>query len=109
MHELPVRNQLHRTMSDERPSRQISEIKSTCRACGNIWFYGKKEIEQNRLAQTHNAGAALSNCGKSMMCCSGCAPALFIPEASRHAVEDLDKCPKCGSAAVAKETVIHDV
>jgi predicted nucleic-acid-binding Zn-ribbon protein len=90
-------------------SEEIREMKCTCQACGNIWYYGKQEIEQNRLAETHNAGAALSNCGKSMMCCGGCAPALFIPDASRRAVKDLDKCPKCGSAALVKEVVVHRV
>jgi len=25
----------------------IQETKCTCKACGNVWFYGKEEIAQN--------------------------------------------------------------
>jgi predicted nucleic-acid-binding Zn-ribbon protein len=86
-------------MSEERKPTEIREIKCTCHACGNVWFYGKQEIAANKLAATHNLG-------KSMMCCGGCAPAVLIPE---KRTINLDKCPKCGSAAVVKETVIHHV
>ena len=41
-----------------------------------------------------------------MMCCTGCAPALLIPN---QEVVDLNKCPKCGSRAITKETVEHEV
>jgi len=41
-----------------------------------------------------------------MMCCTGCVPALFIPNKE---VVNLDKCQKCGSKAVRKETVEHEV
>jgi len=80
-------------------TRQITETKATCKACGNVWFYGKLDsIEQ--------MGNASSNCGKSMMCCT-CSPcALFIPD---NKVTDLNKCPKCNSKAVVKEKVTHDV
>ena len=79
--------------------KQIRETKCTCSACGNIWFYGKEEA----LEQT---GAAMSNLGKSMMCCGGCLPAVLVPDKK---VVDLTKCPKCGSKAVKKEQVIHEV
>ncbi len=79
--------------------KEIRETKCTCQACGNVWFYGKQD-------QLKSAGDAMSNCGKSMMCCSGCAPAIFIPNKQ---VIDLNKCPKCGSKAVQKEIVTHYV
>ena len=80
-------------------SKQIKETKATCQACGNVWFYGKQD-------QTENFGNAMSNCGKSLMCCSGCWPALFMHDKD---VVDLGKCPKCGSRAVNKEIVVHNV
>ena len=80
-------------------TKKISETKATCNACGNIWHYGKTD-------QLESAGAALQNAGKAMMCCTGCVPALFIPNKE---VVNLDKCPKCGSKAVTKETVEHEV
>jgi DNA-directed RNA polymerase subunit RPC12/RpoP len=80
-------------------TRQITETKATCKACGNVWHYGKSDsLEQ--------VGNASSNCGKSMMCCT-CSPlALLIPDKK---ITDLNKCPKCRSRAVEKEKVTHDV
>lgn len=80
-------------------TKQITETKCTCQACDNTWFYGKTD----KLEQSSNA---MSNCGKSMMCCGGCFPALFIPDKK---VTDLNKCPKCGSRAIKKETITHNV
>lgn len=79
--------------------KQIKENKMTCSACGNIWYYGKKEVNTNFSNSLHNAGS-------SAMCCSGCFPALFIPQKN---VIDLKKCQKCGSRAVKIEEVIHNV
>ena len=79
--------------------KAISETRCTCTACGKVWHYGKLEV-------TENVGAAMSNVGKSMMCCGGCWPALFIPNKK---VVALDKCPNCGSKAVLKEKVTHHV
>lgn len=79
--------------------KTIKETKCTCNACGNIWFYGKQEAWEQK-------ANAMSNVGKSMMCCSGCWPALFIHDKKTI---DLGKCPKCGSKAVKKEEVIHNV
>jgi len=81
------------------PKKKIKETKNTCKACGNVWFYGKKE-------ETENVAASLQNAGKALTCCSGCLPALFIPDKE---VIDLNKCPKCGSKAIVKEEVIHEV
>lgn len=82
-----------------RKFNKIKETKCTCTACGNMWFYGKQEILEN-------TGNTMSNCGKSMMCCSGCFPALLIKDKE---VKNLNKCPKCGSKAIKKETIVHNV
>lgn len=79
--------------------KKIHETKVTCLSCGNIWHYGKQEEMQN-------VGNAMQQAGKSMMCCTGCFPALLIPN---QKVVDLSKCPKCGSKAVKKEQVTHEV
>jgi ribosomal protein L32 len=79
--------------------KEIKESKCTCSACGNVWYYGKQEVREQQ-------ANAMSNVGKSMMCCGGCLPSLFIPNKK---VVDLNKCPKCGSRAIKKEEVIHCV
>ena len=86
-------------MAEEKKIKKIKETKCTCKACGHTWFYGKQEVLES-------CSAGLSNCGKSMMCCSGCAPALIIPDKK---VVDIDKCPKCSSRAVKKEEIVHEV
>lgn len=83
----------------EKKLKEVRETKCTCQACGNVWYYGKDEVRKN-------CSAAASQVSKSMMCCSGCWPALFIPN---ETVVNLDKCPKCGSKAVTKEVVTHYV
>ncbi len=80
-------------------SKTISETKCTCKSCQYFWFYGKSD-EMESLANHH------SELGKSMLCCSGCLPALFIPDKK---IIDLDKCPKCGSRSVEKQTITHNV
>ena len=79
--------------------KKITETRCTCRTCGDVWHYGKSD-------ELESAGAAMSNLGKSMMCCGGCLPAAVIPEKK---VVDLGRCPKCGSRAVSKEQVVHEV
>ncbi len=79
--------------------RKIKETRVTCQACGNVWHFGKTE-------ELESASAALHNVGKSMMCCTGCLPAVLIPD---QKVVDLTKCPKCGSKAVKKDIVEHEV
>lgn len=79
--------------------KTIKETKCTCNACGNIWFFGKQEALEN-------AANAMGNLGKNMMCCTGCLPALLIPNKN---VMDLGKCPKCGSRAIKSEEITHEV
>lgn len=79
--------------------KTIQETKCTCQACGNVWFYGKQDV-------TQNSANAMGNLGKSMMCCGGCWPALLIPDKK---VVNVNKCPKCNSAAVTKEQVTYAV
>ncbi len=80
-------------------TKTITETRCTCNACGKVWHYGKQE-------QLESAGAAMSNLGKSMTCCSGCAPAALIPDKK---VTDLNKCPECGSKNIRKEQIAHEV
>ena len=79
--------------------KKIRETRVTCTACGSVGHYGKAE-------ELESAGAILSNVGKSMMCCTGCVPAVVIPDKK---VVDLNQCQKCGSRAIRKEIVEHEV
>lgn len=79
--------------------KKIKETKCTCNSCGKIWHYGKEEVRERIQNNLHNAG-------KAMMCCGGCVPALLIKDKK---VENLNKCPNCGSKAIIKEKVVHDV
>jgi len=89
--------------------RKITETKCTCKACGNIWFFDKQDEANLKAEKIEAFGNSMSSAGKSMMCCGGCLPALFIPEKEKKKPKELDVCDKCGSKAVSKETVIHDV
>jgi uncharacterized protein with PIN domain len=80
-------------------SKTIQETRCTCQACGNVWFYGKQDVKMNQ-------ANAMGNLGKSMMCCGGCLPALLIPDKK---IVDLNKCPKCNSAAITKEQAVYEV
>jgi hypothetical protein len=86
------------TLKNNEP-KKVSEIRTTCLACGNTWHYGKSE-------QFENCGNSMQQVGKAMMCCGGCVPALVIPDKE---VKDLNKCPKCGSKATKKETITYDI
>lgn len=79
--------------------KKITENRGTCQSCGNIWHYGKEE-------QWENVSNTMHNVGKSMMCCTGCLPAVFL---SDKKITDFSKCPKCGSKAVKTKQVTHEV
>ena len=90
-------------------AKKIKETKCTCKACGKVWFYGKEEAMENFGDKMQNLGNSMSNTGQDMMCCSGCLPAAFMSKAPVKDVKDLNKCPDCGSKAIDKEVVVHDV
>lgn len=85
--------------SQNKKSNKISETKCTCQSCGNVWYFGKTD-------QLENMGNAMQNLGKSLSCCTGCAPALLIKDKE---VKDLKKCPKCNSKNVTCENIIHEI
>lgn len=94
---------------DKSNNKKIIETKCTCKACGNVWHYGKGDQLENFGQKMENAGNAMSNTGSDLMCCSGCLPALFIPNKQVKEVKDLNECDKCGSKAIVKEKVTHFV
>ena len=89
--------------------RQIRETKCTCQACSNVWYYGKGEYLQNKGQRMINSANRSSDITNDLLCCSGCAPAAFLPKAQQVPVKDLTKCPKCNSSAITREEVIHEV
>lgn len=107
--EQPDERSFHDSLEDSYPRRRnvfhessgkkIRETKCTCQGCGHTWFYGMQDVLDSTAASFHNFG-------KEMMCCTGCFPAVFIPESK---VTDPGRCPKCGSKAFRKEVVIHEV
>jgi predicted RNA-binding Zn-ribbon protein involved in translation (DUF1610 family) len=76
-------------------TKQIQETRCTCLACGKIWYYGKSDVYASYAAKSRNIARSLS-------CCSPVS--LF-----RREKTDLTKCPNCGSKAVKKEQIIHEV
>lgn len=75
----------------------IEEIKSTCRQCGRVWFYGKREFNESKNAHDMERGVR-------RYCCGGCMKVAFNPTT----LPELDKCPNCGSRDVSTETVRHE-
>lgn len=90
-------------------SKKITETKCTCKSCGHIWYYDKQAEREQKGKKWEALGNDMSNTGKDMMCCGGCLPAIFIPEKNKVEVKDLNQCDKCGSKAVTKEKVVHEV
>ena len=76
----------------------ISETKCTCAGCGNVFFYGKTDERDQLSAARQNRGDVKACCY-----CAGCTSLPFRP------VVDLGRCPKCGSRALKKEIVTHDL
>jgi hypothetical protein len=88
------------TNNEKENIKKISETKCTCNACQNVWYYGKKDVTDNILSVILNIGSASSDV-LTCPCCGGSSPT--------RKVVDLDKCPKCNSRSVKKETIIHEV
>jgi len=89
--------------------KQITETKCTCKACGNVWYFDKRDESEMKGKKMMNMGNSMSNAGTDMMCCGGCLPALFMPKKANEEVKDLNVCQKCGSKAITKEKITHDV
>ena len=79
-------------------TKKIQETRCTCIACGKVWHYGKSEVFGNYAAMCRNAG-------KTVSACTCCWPMSYM---SREKT-DINKCPSCGSNAVKKEQIIHEV
>jgi predicted RNA-binding Zn-ribbon protein involved in translation (DUF1610 family) len=69
--------------------RQVKETRATCKACGHVWHY----TWDDRVVEV--AG--------ELQCCPCCLPFQAKPKVGT------EKCPKCGSSAISRETVVHEV
>lgn len=87
------------TATKEPEKKVVKETKNTCNQCGKVWYYGKKDIAEQK-------NAKLANASKGLLCCSGCAPALLIHDKK---VTDLNQCPQCHSRDVKSEEVSYEV
>lgn len=90
-------------------AKRIIETKCTCNACENVWYFDKQDEQTLRLEKLEALDNQLSNASKSLLCCSGCLPAVFIPNKDKVKPIPLDVCDECGSKAVTKEKVTHYV
>lgn len=81
--------------------KQIEETRCTCNACGKVWFFGKIDHSRNQVKELYN----MCKIGTAHTC-PCCYPLNFFE--GRNVV-DLEKCPNCGSKAISKEQVIHEV
>ena len=82
--------------------KRVWELKYTCKSCGNIWFYGKKEVMESEQADVNallEGEASLNPC---------CLPLLLIPRKKGKSI-NFGSCPKCGSDDITKEGVTHEV
>lgn len=76
----------------------MKETKCTCQACGNIWYYGRKEAVEAKMAGLNKFGDTLLRIGQGGL-------AWLIPENNKQDITN--KCPKCNSGAITKEEVNH--
>lgn len=83
--------------------KYITEIRTTCNSCGNVYYYGKKEIWENRSKICDN----ISKEAAAASCCY-CNP--FINAAkNKNTITDFGRCPKCGSRNIIKEEISHEI
>lgn len=93
-------NKMENLLIDSNPpqKKMITETKCTCSACGNVFYYGKiDKYGQGCLMAEKN-------------CVAGSCPC-FLPLAflGNEQFKDFNKCPKCGSKAIKKEQITHEV
>lgn len=82
-------------------TKQIKETKCICKACNHVWYYGKQDVAEAKGKKAKKCGEDMQNCGNAL----SCRPTIPF----RDERVDLDKCPECGSRAIKKEEVIHNV
>ncbi|MDD5341468.1 MAG: zinc ribbon domain-containing protein [Patescibacteria group bacterium] len=73
--------------------KKIQETKCTCQSCGNVWYYGKKDLKEN----------ARNNLGCYRLGCYGAG------NVYHKNIVNFDKCPKCNSRAIIKEQINYEV
>jgi len=76
----------------KRGFKLIEEIKCVCTQCNTTWFYGKEDKIDNISNRLISLGAHMQ--GKSL-----------TGSYHEQLIKDPDKCPKCGSRAIAKTKV----
>ncbi len=85
-----------RGKSKNRKGKKVKETQAKCTACGHVWHY----LSSDKLA---GCGEEMQKLGCSMMTC-GCLSMFYTKTHSMH-----DKCPKCGSRAIKREKIEHNV
>ncbi|MDD4127806.1 MAG: hypothetical protein PHV39_09015 [Methanomicrobium sp.] len=81
----------------------IKETKCTCHSCGNVSYYGKQEIWDNRTKLFDNIGKEAS----AASCCY-CNPFINATK-TKNIITDFNKCPNCGSRNIIKEEITHEI
>jgi hypothetical protein len=76
--------------------KHVTEVKAICAACGNVWYYtvGERVKEFGRKMQ--RGGEELRTLGVGRA---------YMPAGATRTTE----CPKCGSKAINRETVTHEI
>ena len=81
---------------------KIKEIKCKCNQCGKVWHYLESRKKQLKQQITGNTLFTCATC---------CSPfAMFTANKAndlRKQLEDLEKCPECGSADVTIKEIWH--
>lgn len=88
-------------------TKTIYETKATCKACGNVWHFGKSNTPVAGgtcgQPQSQNTGCGSPPQKKQSSCCGG------GTQKPAPTAQEGDRCPKCGSAAVEKEIMKYEV
>ncbi len=79
-------------------TREVKETKCTCQACGNVWFYGSKEAFDAKMASVDKFNKTMLKVGTGGI-------AWLFPDNNNP--DKINKCPKCNSSAIKKESVTH--
>jgi uncharacterized OB-fold protein len=74
-----------REEEQKRLPKTRKETKTTCKACGHVWYYGQDDVKEQLLIAVGN-----------------------LTRIQEKRVIDFKKCPKCGSRAVLSEEVVWE-